>query len=70
VIKVGNRGRNNRLVEGDYHFDRRIDDIGLMKLKSGFVRKPCPPAVKLLLQVFILKLSKVGFFLPLASGRI
>lgn len=39
VVKIGTKVRNIRLVEGDHNIDCRIDGIGAMKLKSGFVRK-------------------------------
>lgn len=39
VLKVGTRVRNIRLVEGDHDIDCRIEGIGAMKLKSGFVKK-------------------------------
>ena len=39
VVKVGTRVKNIRLVEGDHDIDCKIDGIGPMKLKSGFVRK-------------------------------
>ena len=39
VVKVGTKIRNIRLVEGDHDIDCRIEGIGAMKLKSGFVRK-------------------------------
>jgi len=39
VVKVGTRVKNIRLVEGDHDIDCRIDGIGAMQLKSGFVKK-------------------------------
>ena len=39
VVKVGTRVKNIRLVDGDHDIDCKIDRIGAMKLKSGFVRK-------------------------------
>ena len=39
VIKVGTRVKNIRQVDGDHNIDCKIDGIGAMKLKSGFVKK-------------------------------
>jgi protein PhnA len=39
VLKVGTKVKNIRLVEGDHDIDCKIDGIGAMKLKSGFVKK-------------------------------
>ncbi len=39
VVKVGTKVKNIRIVEGDHDIDCKIDGIGAMKLKSGFVRK-------------------------------
>ncbi len=39
VVKVGTRVKNIKLVDGDHDIDCRIDGIGPMKLKSGFVKK-------------------------------
>ena len=39
VVKIGTKVRNIRLVDGDHDIDCRIDGIGPMKLKSGFVKK-------------------------------
>ena len=39
VIKVGTKVKNIRLVEGDHDIDCKIDGIGAMQLKSGFVKK-------------------------------
>ena len=39
VVKVGTKVKNIRLVDGDHDIDCKIDGIGAMKLKSGFVRK-------------------------------
>jgi len=38
-VKVGTKVKNIRLVGGDHDIDCKIDGIGAMKLKSGFVRK-------------------------------
>lgn len=39
TVKVGTRVKNIRLVNGDHDIDCKIDGIGAMKLKSGFVKK-------------------------------
>jgi protein PhnA len=39
VVKVGTKVKNIRLVEGDHDIDCRIEGIGAMGLKSGFVKK-------------------------------
>ncbi len=39
VIKVGTKGKNIRLVEGDHDIDCKIDGFGAMQLKTEFVRK-------------------------------
>jgi len=39
VLKVGTRVRNIRLVDGDHNIDCKVEGIGAMKLKSGFVKK-------------------------------
>jgi protein PhnA len=39
VVKVGTKVKNIRLVEGDHNIDCKIEAIGPIKLKSGFVRK-------------------------------
>ena len=39
VVKVGTKVKNIKLVEGDHNIDCKIDGIGPMKLKSGFVKK-------------------------------
>ncbi|MGI9212342.1 MAG: zinc ribbon domain-containing protein YjdM [Methylococcaceae bacterium] len=39
VIKVGTKVKNIKLVEGDHDIDCKVDGIGPMKLKSGFVKK-------------------------------
>lgn len=39
VVKVGTKVKNIRLVSGDHDIDCKIDGIGLMKLKSEFVKK-------------------------------
>ncbi len=39
VVKVGTRVKIIRLVAGDHDIDCRIEGIGAMQLKSGFVKK-------------------------------
>ena len=39
VVKVGTKVRNIRLADGDHDIDCRIEGIGAMGLKSGFVKK-------------------------------
>jgi hypothetical protein len=39
VPKVGTKVKNIRLADGDHAIDCKIDGIGPMKPKSGFVRK-------------------------------
>ena len=39
VLKIGTRGKEIRLTEGDHNIDCRIDGFGPMKLKSEFVKK-------------------------------
>ena len=39
VVKVGTKVKNIRLVSGDHDIDCRIDGVGAMQLKSGFVKK-------------------------------
>ncbi|ABK99403.1 zinc ribbon domain-containing protein YjdM [Pelobacter propionicus] len=39
VVKVGTKVKNIRIVSGDHDIDCRIDGIGAMQLKSGFVKK-------------------------------
>ena len=39
VIKVGTKGRNIKLVDGDHDIDCKLDGMGQMSLKSEFVRK-------------------------------
>jgi protein PhnA len=39
VVKVGTKVKNIRLVEGDHDIDCKIDGIGAMQLKTGFVKK-------------------------------
>lgn len=39
VVKAGTKVRGIRLVEGDHDIDCKVDGIGAMGLKSGFVRK-------------------------------
>lgn len=39
VVKVGTKVKNIRLVDGDHDIDCKIDGIGAMKLKSGYVKK-------------------------------
>ena len=38
-VKVGTKVKNIRLISGDHDIDCRIDGIGAMQLKSGFVKK-------------------------------
>jgi len=39
VVKVGTKVKIIRLVSGDHDIDCRIDGVGAMQLKSGFVKK-------------------------------
>ena len=39
TIKVGTKVKIIRLVEGDHDIDCRVEGIGAMQLKSGFVKK-------------------------------
>lgn len=39
VVKVGNKVRGIRLVDGDHDIDCKVPDIGQMGLKSEFVKK-------------------------------
>jgi protein PhnA len=39
VVKVGTKVKNIRIVEGDHDIDCKIEGIGAMQLKSGFVKK-------------------------------
>jgi protein PhnA len=39
VVRIGTKVGNIRLVEGDHDIDCRIEAIGAMGLKSGFVKK-------------------------------
>lgn len=39
VIKVGTKILVNRIVDGDHNIDCRVDKIGVMMLKSEFVKK-------------------------------
>ncbi|WP_280546494.1 MULTISPECIES: zinc ribbon domain-containing protein YjdM [unclassified Halomonas] len=39
VVKVGTKVKGIRLVDGDHDIDCKIEGIGAMKLKSGFVKK-------------------------------
>jgi protein PhnA len=39
VVKVGTKVRNIRIVSGDHDIDCKIDGIGVMQLKSEFVKK-------------------------------
>ena len=39
VVKVGTKVRNIRIVSGDHDIDCKIDGVGAMQLKSGFVKK-------------------------------
>jgi len=38
-VKVGTKVKNIRIISGDHDIDCRIDGIGAMQLKSGFVKK-------------------------------
>lgn len=38
-VKIGTKVKNIRLVDGDHDIDCKIDGIGPMSLKSGFVKK-------------------------------
>ncbi len=38
-VKVGTKVKNIRLISGDHDIDCKIDGIGAMQLKSGFVKK-------------------------------
>ncbi|TAJ81710.1 MAG: alkylphosphonate utilization protein [Gallionellaceae bacterium] len=39
TVKVGTKVKNIRLVDGDHDIDCKIDGIGAMQLKTGFVKK-------------------------------
>ena len=39
VLKVGTKIKINRIVDGDHNIDCRVDKVGEMMLKSGFVKK-------------------------------
>ena len=39
VVKVGTKVKGIRLVDGDHDIDCKIEGIGVMQLKSEFVRK-------------------------------
>lgn len=39
VVKMGTKVKNIRLVDGDHDIDCKITGIGVMKLKSQFVKK-------------------------------
>lgn len=39
TLKVGTKVKNIRLVEGDHDIDCKVSGIGMMKLKSEFVKK-------------------------------
>lgn len=39
VVKVGTKVKIIRLVDGDHDIDCRIEGVGAMQLKSGFVKK-------------------------------
>lgn len=39
TLPLGTKVRNICLVDGDHDIDCRIEGIGPMKLKSGFVKK-------------------------------
>lgn len=39
VIKMGTKAKINRIVDGDHNIDCRVDKIGVMMLKSEFVKK-------------------------------
>jgi protein PhnA len=38
-IKAGTKVKNIRLVEGDHNIDCKVDGVGVMMLKSEFVKK-------------------------------
>jgi len=38
-VKVGTKVKNIRIISGDHDIDCKIDGIGAMQLKSGFVKK-------------------------------
>ena len=39
VVKMGTKVKNIRLTEGDHDIDCKINGIGAMQLKTGFVKK-------------------------------
>ncbi|WP_019530217.1 zinc ribbon domain-containing protein YjdM [Dasania marina] len=39
VLKVGTKVKINRIVDGDHNIDCRVDKVGVMMLKSEFVKK-------------------------------
>lgn len=39
VVKVGTKVKNIRLIDGDHDIDCKIDGIGVMQLKTEFVKK-------------------------------
>lgn len=39
VVKMGTKVKNIRLAQGDHNIDCKIEGIGVMKLKSEFVKK-------------------------------
>jgi protein PhnA len=39
VAKVGNNLKVNRLVDGDHNIDCKVTGIGVMMLKSEFIKK-------------------------------
>lgn len=42
VLKIGTKIRINRIVDGDHNIDCRVDKVGVMMLKSEFVKKSTP----------------------------
>ncbi len=39
VLKMGTKVKINRLVDGDHNIDCKVDGVGVMMLKSEFVKK-------------------------------
>ena len=39
TVKIGTRAKINRIVEGDHDLDSKVDGIGVIMLKSQFVKK-------------------------------
>jgi protein PhnA len=39
VVKVGTKVKNIRLVDGDHDIDCKVEGIGVIKIKSQFVKK-------------------------------